>query len=484
MLENYLDLFREAYMFKGLLGEKKSYLEQLREYCENVGITLELTLDYGTWYIEHDERRIGFSDNTEDAAKMTLEALKNIKNQESSIPHEDALRAYCGEKKVLICFIDVYLADIDGAVEISYPGRLPLYSCQWGKSFDSIIRTKEDACKQALKSLKHNDGIKAKQGLYDFCLQNDLKVEPYLDSKVKVFNDLGYIIGDNYEVMLEGLKLQKARKCMGSMFEDREDIARRRLKKFCDEEGLTLSTTIAYRVEVSPGDGRASLYFANYKDALSSLIHSKTYGDWIWKNKDKAELEKFCTENGLSLSFCPSGIAEVQPHSKSCQSIHFANSKNALRDLKINKQEKLWAWAIGPNEKALRTYCLDMKYKLCDEKSDSFEYYGIRKIYVAQHPDITNSYGYQTTKEEACDYLLIQLKDLKGSGPYERKVRELCDRKGWRLINRKNGYADNYEPWIIDVEELAGVGVQSFKKGEPGFKEVWDNIQKLKELLS
>lgn len=399
-----------------MFEKKKSYLEQLQDYLKPRGLICKPYFTDGYWHMGIKDKdhiwTMSGSDTLEDAARIALVALGKYTawdKKQSSTPHEDALKAYCLEHNYNYSFCDFNENNWHGNICVDWATILQgeriggTHIQQWRQ--DCLIDSKEVACENLLKDLKQKDKDKTKKDLEEFCKENGLIIEPALDSNIRVSNDLGYIIGNDYEVMLKELKLSKFHKNRGSMFEDRDDIARRRLKKFCDEEGLRLSTTLAYRVEVSPGDGRASLYFENYKEALSSLIHAKTYGDWIWKDKDKAELEKFCEEEELTLSR--------------------SGTNNSL-------------WRV-----------------------------------TALSGDWTESHGSLA--------LISQLKILKklghwiwSSGPYERKVRELCERKGWSVSQGK---------CITAIQELVGMGINSAQGGEPGFKEVWENIQKLKELL-
>ena len=59
-------------------------------------------------------------------------------------------------------------------------------------------------------------------------------------------------------------------------------------------------------------------------------------------------------------------------------------------------------------------------------------------------------------------------------GPYEHKVKELCANKGWTL---KTNFG------MISIRELSDCSIESLSCGESGFKEVWENIRKLKALL-
>lgn len=350
-----------------------------------------------------------------EACRKLIKAGKELlKDAASKTPHEDAFRAYCGEKGLLLEFAHACFSPIDilGELQVYYPKHLPVYTCQWGNSFDSVIRTKEDACEQALNSLKHNDELKVKQELEEFCRENEVTIEPHLDNNIRISNDLGYIIGNDYEVMLRGLKLSKFHKNRGSMFEDRDDIARRRLKNFCDEEGIRFVAMGPESVWVG-GFGLSGHVFTSYQKAITRLEEMKANKEWKWEDKDRSELERFCAENGLTVSTKLSFRIRVT-HNETNTFRFFSDSEHAFRALEFMKFSNEWIWS---------------------------------------------------------------------SGPYERKVRELCERKGWTLVNTSIDDICRGN-WLIDIRELKSRGIYSCNKGEEGFKEVWDNIQKLKELLS
>lgn len=533
-----------------IMFKKKSYLEQLREYCENVGITLELTLDYGTWYIECDERRIGFSENTEDAAKMALEALKNIKKQESSTPHEDALRAWCKEMGYMF-------SDVNSCISIPELSLWRVY-CYYSFSGDT-----EYACKYVLSKAKSVHD-KAKQELKD-AFKGHPEIFWTIPISHETYNSIGisggptktispcnsypqacqklieagkellrdrepetphesalrdYFKGREHTLEINKIRLEAwnvqvngkskgdwwhlekgCKEILENLKQEDECKATQELETFCKENGLTLSrsgiTNSLWRVTNSSGDWTEG---PEAKDLLSQLKILKKLGHWIWSADPCENLKEFCEKERLRYTRVsinnPAIIISREDNPTLNDNLWFHGKTHedamriALDALKQQKADNITFWLKGPYEKALRAYCLDMKYKLCDEKSSVFDLKGIRNIFVAQHPDLEQCYGYKTTKEEACEMLLRQLRISKGGGPYERKVRELCKEKGWALTNIPDpGYdfiREEYpDMWLMKIEDLKHLpGMISDTKGEVGFKQLWDNIQKLKELLS
>lgn len=358
----------------------KSYLEQLREYCDKEGVEFSILPDRKStptnrWYVEHACRwgtTRDYGDTIEDAAKHAYNGiLKDRKTQEwlygrhipkPSTPHEDALRTYCKSRGYFV-FKESYGPSSVSPEVTWYLKAVDEKGLHITYVWENPIRTGEQAFSALLSAIKETEQTEAKKKLEEFCKQ-------------------------------EGLRFVS----MGP-----ESVG---------PESVWVG-----------GFGLSGHVFASYQKAITRLEEMKNNKEEKWEDKDRSELEKFCTEEGLR-----------------CDEVRLINQSIMItRKENFTLNDNLWF-----HGKTLQD-AMEIALKMLEQqKKDGITFWS--------------------------------------TGPYERKVRELCERKGWTL---RLGIVINQKEQWVHIDELVGYQIGSHKgKNEEGFKEVWDKIEKLKELLS
>lgn len=343
--------------------KKKSYLEQLKEHCSlrGWGIEQEVVDNWVSYRVIIN--KYGNGKDLKSPTFSVLEdmfkwALDELKKQEFPTPHEDALRAYCEERG---------------------------YSVFRGSYGPSSVSS------EVTWYLRVGD-------------EKDLHITQVWENPIRNSEQA-------FSALLSGIK------------EKKQIEAKKKLEEFCKQEGLRF---VAMGPEsVGPesvwvgGFGLSGHVFASYQKAITRLEEMKNNKEEKWEDKDRSELEKFCTEEGLR-----------------CDEVRLINQSIMItRKENFTLNDNLWF-----HGKTLQD-AMEIALKMLEQqKKDGITFWS--------------------------------------TGPYERKVRELCERKGWTI----QGFSFN--PGSIGILELNGFCIDSFEGGESGFKEVWDKIEKLKELLS
>jgi hypothetical protein len=287
---------KEAKMFG-----KKTYLQQLTDYCYFRGIKFRLEYDYlkhkwsGKWFRESDSSWIGGTEarTAEDVCEALLKCLNlswtPSQTPKPSTPHEDALKAYCAENSYIFSFWDRGLKS--GYVSVSNGIKIPTIGFsnlqEWQSG--SFVGSKEDACAHLFIGLKLSEKDKSKKELQEFCEQNGLTLSNEVTSRIKITSDDGprALYFENYGIALHDLRLaKKARDLFW-----RAGPYESRVRELCEQKGWTLRC---------PGEGDLNHWYIDIRELTMAgadvvLSHRKGESGFkeVWENiqKLKALLE-------------------------------------------------------------------------------------------------------------------------------------------------------------------------------------------------